>query len=270
MKLRRVWWEGRSLKSITRLKYAYRALIGAALAVPASLLALYSDVIRSKLDAALKAADFWHVTLTTTTLALLIGAFVLVGLLIRLSEQNAILLAKLDTDAKSGLASYDALKQSFESDYLPRVQNDESFAVLMLDLKDFKEINNRYGHVAGDDIIAAVGGFLKHTVREDDLPVRYGEAADEFFVILQGGTADAFGFGLRLRKDLKYASSKSFPHLSQKGEKLDFWACSTLVDKRDSWSDILDRLSKQLGKNKEALSDEITDVRRAEETSVSA
>ena len=66
------------------------------------------------------------------------------------------------------------------------------FTFLYLDIDDFKVVNDRFGHVAGDSLLLAVGTTLKSTVRQTDLPVRLG--GDEFAVLMpetahEGATA---------------------------------------------------------------------------------
>jgi diguanylate cyclase (GGDEF)-like protein len=58
-----------------------------------------------------------------------------------------------------------------------------SYAVLFIDLDNFKQINDDYGHAVGDQVLAAVADRLARCVREDDLAVRYG--GDEFVVLLK-------------------------------------------------------------------------------------
>jgi diguanylate cyclase (GGDEF)-like protein len=54
--------------------------------------------------------------------------------------------------------------------------------MLMLDLDDFKQINDNYGHVAGDKILIFISNILKQTLREGDKIFRYG--GEEFIIIL--------------------------------------------------------------------------------------
>jgi diguanylate cyclase (GGDEF)-like protein/PAS domain S-box-containing protein len=58
-----------------------------------------------------------------------------------------------------------------------------SLAVFLLDLDDFKEVNDRFGHDAGDDVLMAVGRRLVATVRPSDTVARLG--GDEFVVICE-------------------------------------------------------------------------------------
>jgi diguanylate cyclase (GGDEF)-like protein len=71
-------------------------------------------------------------------------------------------------------------------------------SLLMMDLDGFKLINDRYGHVAGDEVLSSVAGLLSASLRTTDLPSRYG--GDEFAVILPGVVkTDAFAVAEKLR-----------------------------------------------------------------------
>ncbi|UQU64347.1 GGDEF domain-containing protein [Couchioplanes caeruleus] len=65
---------------------------------------------------------------------------------------------------------------------------DAPVAVLYLDLDGFKEINDRYGHAAGDAVLRTVAGRLSQAVREQDLVARLG--GDEFVLLCPGVTAE--------------------------------------------------------------------------------
>lgn len=62
-------------------------------------------------------------------------------------------------------------------------------AVLFIDLDDFKDVNDRYGHAVGDRLLGEVALRLKHALRETDSVGRHG--GDEFTVLLENLTERA-------------------------------------------------------------------------------
>ena len=60
----------------------------------------------------------------------------------------------------------------------------EEASLLMVDLDGFKEVNDRYGHKTGDDVLKFFSHELKGQVRAEDLPARFG--GDEFVVLMRG------------------------------------------------------------------------------------
>jgi diguanylate cyclase (GGDEF)-like protein/PAS domain S-box-containing protein len=61
-------------------------------------------------------------------------------------------------------------------------------AVLMIDLDNFKDVNDAFGHKAGDDLLRGVAGALKHRIRQTDVVARVG--GDEFAMLLPEADAD--------------------------------------------------------------------------------
>ncbi len=81
---------------------------------------------------------------------------------------------------------------------------DLDFSLLMLDLDDFKSCNDRFGHLFGDGVLSGLGSLLKNTVRDVDLPCRYG--GEEFAVIFPETSAQAaLVVAERVRRVLKQA-----------------------------------------------------------------
>jgi diguanylate cyclase (GGDEF)-like protein len=71
----------------------------------------------------------------------------------------------------------------------------------MIDLDNFKKLNDRYGHATGDRVLRAVGERISIAVRAEDTPARYG--GEEFAVVLRRATADqAVEIAERIRRQI--------------------------------------------------------------------
>ena len=86
------------------------------------------------------------------------------------------------TDALTALPNRRSLDRQFEIGLARAARTRTSASVIVLDLDRLKEINDTYGHDAGDRALRAVGAVLRSTVRESDLCARF--AGDEFIVVL--------------------------------------------------------------------------------------
>lgn len=72
-----------------------------------------------------------------------------------------------------------------------RVRGD-SIALIMIDLDRFKDVNDSYGHLAGDAVLRGVADVIRDCTRDGDLACRYGgSAGDEFLVLLPASELDA-------------------------------------------------------------------------------
>ncbi len=86
------------------------------------------------------------------------------------------------SDTVTGLPNRRALDERLEDETSSARRNNSSFAVIMMDLDGFKEVNDTYGHGAGDDVLRFVFNFMARGVRNTDFLARYG--GDELTLIL--------------------------------------------------------------------------------------
>lgn len=95
---------------------------------------------------------------------------------------------KANTDYLTGLYNRSYLEET--SNNLLRAASDqkESVACILMDVDNFKHINDRYGHLLGDEVLKRVGEACTNVIRENDLIGRFG--GDEFVVVLQNMTLE--------------------------------------------------------------------------------
>jgi len=86
------------------------------------------------------------------------------------------------SDTLTGLPNRRALDERLEEEVLSARRNNYSFAVVMMDLDGFKDVNDTYGHSTGDDVLRLVFNQMARGVRNTDFLARYG--GDELTLIL--------------------------------------------------------------------------------------
>ncbi len=103
------------------------------------------------------------------------------------------------TDALTSLANRHAMEESFPLEIARCVEKEKPAALMMIDVDNFKQFNDMFGHIAGDRALSAVSKVLRAQFRPRDLLVRYG--GDEFAVLLPDVTAEqAIEIGERVRQ----------------------------------------------------------------------
>ncbi len=102
--------------------------------------------------------------------------------LVRQLEEDA------STDGKTGLLTAAAWQEKAGRAVLRSERGDQPASVLVLDLDHFKLVNDRFGHLVGDQVLAAVAASLRDEVRDEDLVGRFG--GEEFVVLLKGADGD--------------------------------------------------------------------------------
>jgi diguanylate cyclase (GGDEF)-like protein len=134
--------------------------------------------------------------------ALVLLAFALIVPLLRdLRQQHERAEEEAITDALTGLSNQRRFRQILAKEVERAKRFDRPLSVVMLDLDDFKDINDNHGHLQGDRVLREVGRVLRLESREVDEPARYG--GEEFAIVLpETRTEGAMEVGERIRRRL--------------------------------------------------------------------
>ena len=145
----------------------------------------------------------------------------------KLKEPNRIFIKELNDIKNSLYLSFKKLDTTIENLYISSVtdsltrignrnllkqevaklieKNDEKFCLLFIDLDNFKEINDFYGHSIGDELIIEVSQTLKNFIKDDEVLTRIG--GDEFILVLKG-CEDISEIEQRVSKLVSYLDQK--------------------------------------------------------------
>jgi len=103
------------------------------------------------------------------------------------------------TDALTGLHNRGWLDDAFDREIKRSERDQLPLALIMIDVDDFKNYNDAYGHLAGDKVLVSVAAAIRSPLRPNDLVARFG--GEEFAVLLPETTVDnAKIIAERLRK----------------------------------------------------------------------
>lgn len=86
------------------------------------------------------------------------------------------------TDALTGCFNRRYLMQQMEHELLLNKRHQIPFSILLFDIDHFKQINDRYGHLVGDEVIRSTADIVRTTLRRTDILARYG--GEEFTIYL--------------------------------------------------------------------------------------
>lgn len=116
------------------------------------------------------------------------------------AERMRTLRALMARDSLTGLYNHTSTTEMLESALSHAIRQQETLAVVMLDLDHFKQVNDSHGHMAGDQVLVALSRVLKHRLRVTDVIGRYG--GEEFALVLKNITQEAaFTLVDELRED---------------------------------------------------------------------
>jgi diguanylate cyclase len=126
------------------------------------------------------------------------------------SRHNRALARQTRVDASTGILNRPSWESAVDSELRRCKRGGAVPALLMIDIDHFKDINDRYGHLAGDEVIRTTAAVIHACIRDEDLPGRYG--GDEFGVLLaHTGTHAALAAAERIRQRLAETTFERAP-----------------------------------------------------------
>ncbi len=116
------------------------------------------------------------------------------------------------TDHLTGLYNFRYLNDYLGRELRKSRRYKHQFTLAIIDLDDFKDVNDSYGHLAGDELLEAVAGVLRDNVREADMVARYG--GEEFAIVLpETSKTAALGVMEKLRAEISKTRPAEYPEV---------------------------------------------------------
>ena len=155
------------------------------------------------------------------------------------------------TDGLTGLFNHEHFTSVLRRETQRSRRHASAVSVIMLDVDDFKAINDTYGHLEGDRILVTLAGLLSQSLREIDIAARYG--GEEFGVILPDTNrtgAVVVGDRIRRRVEEHFRRGKDGPAVTLSGGVATFPDDATDADQLVKCADDGLYRSKAAGKNR--------------------
>ena len=149
-----------------------------------------------------------------------------------------------NTDKLTGVSNRLFLDEYLKTvEYLP--QHFDYLSLIIIDIDNFKRVNDQYGHIFGDSVIVSVAESLKENVRSTDLIIRFG--GDEFLVVIdQIGFEQALISAEKIRESI---SALDF-QLPESDQKLTVSVSIGVAVGAENWIALLEKADKSLFKAK--------------------
>jgi two-component system cell cycle response regulator len=106
-----------------------------------------------------------------------------------LEAANTTIRSLMNQDPLTKLANRRSLEEELDRAMSFSKRSKQPLAVVICDVDRFKQINDNFGHAAGDEVLSAFGGLLRSSCRKEDTAARYG--GEEFLLLLPNTSLEA-------------------------------------------------------------------------------
>lgn len=211
-------------------------------------------------------ADFMYQNITLLPLASVTGQITHISIIVydvtdiavnklQLKSANEQLEQLSQTDGLTQLHNRRHWQDCMEKEFDRYSRYGDAASLVMIDIDNFKLINDKYGHPAGDKVIQHIAYLLKQALRETDCAGRYG--GEEFGVVLSKTTAeDALNFTERLRKRIEESEIAFENRLIKVTISIGINDLDSEIDNSSTWLSGADKalyLAKQQGRNQSII-----------------
>jgi diguanylate cyclase (GGDEF)-like protein len=137
-----------------------------------------------------------------------VGAFIIYRYYL-LNQLNQKLIAMANTDVLTQCANRKKLNEELEAAAYGLQRYNIPYSLILIDLDNFKHVNDCFGHAIGDEVLKAVSLILRNNVRQMDTVGRWG--GEEFLIVCTN--TDIFGAKETAEKLHRYIQSYHFPEI---------------------------------------------------------
>ncbi|EGL81585.1 diguanylate cyclase with GAF sensor [Caldalkalibacillus thermarum TA2.A1] len=121
-----------------------------------------------------------------------------------------------ERDELTGLYNYRYFS-SYLSAQLEQAGKERPLALILLDIDHFKQVNDQYGHLAGNEILRRVAALIQEAVGEKGIVARYG--GEEFTILIENITeGEAYRWAEQLRARIEQTAVEVVPHLNEENQ----------------------------------------------------
>ena len=120
------------------------------------------------------------------------------------------------TDSMTNLYNHQAILDFLCEEMQRSERNEQALSIILLDIDDFKRINDHFGHQGGDEVLISLSKIIKHSLRTIDRVGRYG--GEEFMILLPNTNINAARlYALRLQALIRDYKLPNDDHLTVSG-----------------------------------------------------